>query len=135
TGVSAPSGRQFEIRRDDERAVAVEIGGGLRWYERAGLPLVAGYAEDEPARSTMGLPLVPWPNRIRDGRYTFAGRELQLPITEPERHNAIHGLGRFVPWRATERRPDSVTLSHLIEPTAGYPFRLTCSVTYSLDRI
>jgi galactose mutarotase-like enzyme len=128
-----PSGEQFEIRHGDQRAVAVEIGGGLRWYERAGRPLLAGYAEDEPARAAMGLPLVPWPNRLRDGRYTFGGRRLQAPITEPERHNAIHGLGRSVSWRPTERRPDSVTLSHLIEPTPGYPFRLACSVTYSLD--
>src|SRR5207247_2020900 len=83
--VSAPAGEQFEIRWGDQRAVAVELGGGLRWYEQAGRPLLAGYAEDEPARSSMGLPLVPWPNRIRDGRYTFAGRELQLPINESAR--------------------------------------------------
>jgi galactose mutarotase-like enzyme len=130
--VTPPSGEQFEIGHGDQRAVAVEIGGGLRWYERAGRPLVAGYAEDEPARFAMGLPLVPWPNRIRDGRYTFGGRQLQLPITEPERHNAIHGLGRSLAWRPSERRPDSVTLSCLIEPSPGYPFRLACSVTYSL---
>ena len=128
-----PSGEQFEIRHGDQRAVAVEMGGGLRCYERAGRPLLAGYAEDEPPRSAMGLPLVPWPNRIRDGRYTFGGRELQLPITEPERGNAIHGLARSMSWTATERSPDSVTLSDLIEPAPGYPFRLACSVTYSLD--
>jgi aldose 1-epimerase len=128
-----PSGEQFEIHQGDQHAVAVEVGGGLRCYGSETGPLLAGYAEDEPARSAMGLPLVPWPNRIRDGRYTFGGRELQLPINEPERRNAIHGLARSVSWTATERRPDSVTLSHLIEPTPGYPFRLACSVTYSLD--
>jgi len=131
--VTPPSGEQFEIRWGDQRAVAVELGGGLRWYEQAGRPLLAGYAEDEPARSSMGLPLVPWPNRIRDGRYTFAGRELQLPINESARHNAIHGLAHSASWRATERQPRSVTLAHLIEPTPGYPFRLACRVTYSLD--
>jgi galactose mutarotase-like enzyme len=129
---SLPSGEQFEIRHGDQRAVAVEVGGGLRWYERAGQPLMAGYAENEPAPAAMGLPLVPWPNRVRDGRYTFAGRELQLPLNEPERNNAIHGLARASSWRASERRPEAVTLSHLIEPTPGYPFRLACSVTYSL---
>src|SRR6202011_5337114 len=107
--------------------------GALASHGRAGGPLRAGYAENEPPRSAMGLPLVPWPNRIRDGRYTFGGRELQLPITEPERGNAIHGLARSMSWTATERSPDSVTLSDLIEPAPGYPFRLACSVTYSLD--
>ena len=89
-----PSGEQFEIRHHDQRAVVTEVGGGLRRYEQAGRPLMAGYAEWEPAPASMGLPLVPWPNRIRDGRYTFGGRELELPTNEPERHNAIHGLGR-----------------------------------------
>jgi aldose 1-epimerase len=130
--VSPPSGRQFEIRRGDQRAVAVEVGGGLRWYERGGRPLMAGYAEDQPAPAAMGLPLVPWPNRIRDGRYRFGGRELETPITEPERRNAIHGLCRSVPWTLVERRPESVTLVCPIQPTPGYPFRLDCSVTYAL---
>lgn len=127
-----PSGRQFEIRHGDQRAVAVEVGGGVRWYEKAGRPLLLGYPENEPARASMGLPLVPWPNRIRDGRYTFQGRQLETPITEPERHNAIHGLCTSVSWNPLEQRSDSVTLSTLIEPRPGYPFRLACSVTYSL---
>ena len=128
-----PSGEQFEIRHGDQRAVAVEVGGGLRWYERGGLPLLAGYAERERPRASMGLPLVPWPNRIRDGRYAFEGRELQLPINEAGRNNAIHGLGLTSSWRPTERGPESVTLSVVIEPTPGYPFRLACSVGYSLQ--
>ena len=127
-----PSGEQFEIRHGDQRAVAVEVGGGLRWYERAGRPLIAGYSDKEPARASMGLPLVPWPNRIRDGRYAFGGHQLSLPINEPERNNAIHGLGSSARWVPTERRPGSITLSHLIEPTPGYPFRLACTVTYTL---
>jgi aldose 1-epimerase len=128
-----PSGQQFEIRHGDQRAVAVEVGGGLRLYERAGRAVVAGYAENEAAPASMGLPLVPWPNRLRDGRYPFGDRELQVPINEPERNNAIHGFGRSASWKASERRPESVTLTRLVEPTPGYPFTLACSVTYSLQ--
>jgi aldose 1-epimerase len=118
-----PSGQQFEIRHGDQRAVAVEVGGGLRLYERAGRAVVAGYAENEAAPASMGLPLVPWPNRLRDGRYPFGGRELQVPINEPERNNAIHGFGRSASWKASERRPESVTLTRMVEPTPGYPFK------------
>ncbi len=36
--------------------------------------------------------LFPFPNRIRDGNFGFAVDACELPINEPERHNAIHGL-------------------------------------------
>ena len=36
-----------------------------------------------------GTPLVPWPNRLADGRYTFDGTGHQLPLTEPEKRNAM----------------------------------------------
>ena len=54
-----------------------------------------------------GAPLIPWPNRLADGRYSFGGTEYQLALTEPENRNAIHGLLRWRNWRAREprRRP------------------------------
>ena len=66
--------------------------------------------------------LIPWPNRIADGSYEFDGKRLQLPLTEPEHGNAIHGLVR---WRNVERRhsaEDSVVMDYLLEPQPGYPF-------------
>lgn len=46
-----------------------------------------------------GLPLLfPFPNRVAKGRFVFEGRTVELPITEPERGNAIHGLVLDRPW-------------------------------------
>ena len=45
-----------------------------------------------------GQLLMPWPNRIRDGRYSFGGRDLQLGLTDPSRGNASHGLARWAAW-------------------------------------
>jgi aldose 1-epimerase len=39
-----------------------------------------------------GALLAPWPNRISDGRYSFAGRTYQLRIDDLERRTADHGL-------------------------------------------
>ena len=50
-----------------------------------------------------GAVLIPWPNRLGDGSYEFDGARHQLALSEPERRNAIHGLVRWVPWRALER--------------------------------
>jgi aldose 1-epimerase len=79
----APSGRQFEIVSGDHHAGVVEVGGGLRTYTAGGREVLDGYRQDEMCPSARGQILVPWPNRIRDGRYEFAGRSEQLPLTEP----------------------------------------------------
>jgi aldose 1-epimerase len=76
--------------------------------------------------------LAPWPNRLGDGRYSFDGRELQLPLSEPEHHNAIHGLLRWLPWRALEHEPDRVVVSIRLHPRPGYPFDLRVTVEYAL---
>jgi aldose 1-epimerase len=77
--------------------------------------------------------LVPWPNRLEDGRYEFDGREHQLPLTEPENGNAIHGLVRWVAWTIAQRADDRVVMGHTIHPQPGYPFTVSVSVEYELS--
>ena len=49
-----------------------------------------------------GIPLLfPFPNRIRDGRFTWQGRDWQLPCNDPAGRNAIHGLVHDQPWQVT----------------------------------
>ena len=100
TRVVAPSGEQYEISGSGYRAVVTECGAGLRLLEHDGRPLVDGYDEGGMAPGGRGQLLVPWPNRIRDGQYAVGDRQLQLPLTEPGRHNASHGLVRWVAWSA-----------------------------------
>ena len=52
-----------------------------------------------------GALLAPWPNRVVDGRYTFDGEEQQLPLTEPERGHALHGLLVWADWAGHGARP------------------------------
>src|SRR5215475_8239521 len=103
--VIAPSGEQIEIMAGDQRAVVVEIGGGLRSYSAGGQDLVDGYGADEMSSSGRGQALIPWPNRLQDGSYEFDGRRHQLPLNEPERRNAIHGLVRWVALDRLRARP------------------------------
>ena len=44
------------------------------------------------------------PIGIQDGSYEFQGRRHQLPLTEPEHSNAIHGLVRWVAWHGAGAR-------------------------------
>jgi len=131
--VLAPTGEQFELAHGDQRAVVVEVGGGLRSYSAGGRQLLDGYDADGPITSGRGQVLIPWPNRIEDGAYEFDGRTHQLPLDELPARNAIHGLVRWVGWRVREREESRVVLEHVLHPRPGYPFTLQLALEYTLS--
>ena len=128
-----PSGDQIHLQRGDHAVTVVTVGGGLREYTVGGRPVLDGYAPTAIADGARGQLLAPWPNRLRDGTYEWAGRRLQLPLTEPERGNAIHGLVRWVPWQVVDAEPDRARLRLDLPPQPGYPFQLRLGVEHALD--
>ncbi len=127
-----PSGVQSEIRQGEQRAVVTEVGASLRQYWVGSEPLLDGFEAEERSQDGRGQLLLPWPNRIRQGRYRFQGRDQQLPLSEPARGNAIHGLVRWERWQLTEREPHLVRLRHLLHPQPGYDFTLELEASWSL---
>lgn len=84
--------------------------------------------------------LAPFPNRIRGGRYLFAGREFSLPVNHGD--NAIHGFAFDQPWRvlATRSDPNALSIAGEFQLSVDCPdfaslwpadFRLRCE--YRLD--
>ena len=128
-----PSGEQVELAFGEQRAVVVGVGAGLRTYAVGERPILDGYGAGELCPSGRGQLLVPWPNRIEDGRYEFDGRSNQLPLNEPERRNAIHGLVRWSHWSVVDRAAERVALEHVLYPQPGYPFALELRSEYSLS--
>ncbi len=129
----APSGVQFEISAGSHRATIVEVGGGVRTYDVGGRPVLHPYDVDAMCDAAHGAPLIPWPNRLADGRYEFQGQQLQVPLTEVGKCNAIHGLLRWRPWRAVEQQGDRVVMRAELHPMTGYPFRLDVSIDYHVS--
>ncbi|TMF59962.1 MAG: aldose epimerase [Chloroflexi bacterium] len=129
-----PSGRQYVINHGAQRAVVTEVGGGLRLYTVDGEDVIDGYPEEEMCTVARGAPLLPWPNRLADGRYEFDGATHQTPLTEPERHNAIHGLTRWLSWTASVTEADRVVMELLLHPQDGYPFTLSLAIEYRLSQ-
>ncbi len=129
----APTGEQFPIEGGGYRAVVTEGGATLRSLEYAGRPLLDGFAEEELPTAGRGQLLLPWPNRIRDGRYRFGGQDLQLPLSEPARGNASHGLVRWAAWRVEEHTDHSVVLTYRLMAQSGYPWSLDLHVVHDLS--
>jgi aldose 1-epimerase len=127
-----PTGAQHEITHGDHRAVITEVGATLRAYEVGGAPVVDGFAPDERSSAGRGQVLAPWPNRLEDGRYAYAGVDAAAALDEPERGNAIHGLVRWSPWTLDIRTDDAVVLRHVLHPQPGYPWLLEIAVRYAL---
>lgn len=127
-----PSGEQVELRHGDQRAVVVEAGGGLRSYDVHGAAVLDGYADDEMASDGRGQVLAPWPNRLLGGRYTWDGSELAVPLDEPAKGAALHGLTRWRSWQPVRRESSAVTMRLLLLPQPGYPFALDLAVQYEL---
>jgi aldose 1-epimerase len=73
--------------------------------------------------------LAPWVGRMRDGRFSYDGREYRFPLTAPP--NAIHGLVLDVPWQVVG--PDRLGVD-LREP---WPWRgrLVQAVSLASDRL
>jgi aldose 1-epimerase len=131
--VQLPSGTQFEIASEGQRAFVTQVGAGLRKYTVRGRDVIGGFEADEVCPAGRGQVLLPWPNRIEGGSYEFEGAHHQLAIDELPAGNAIHGLVRWQSWDATDVRTDSVKLRHTLYPQPGFPFLLDLAVQYRLD--
>src|SRR5262245_41292924 len=73
----------------------------VRW-DVGGEPILFAEPADTPNPSPTrgGHPILfPFPNRIRNGRFTFEGREFRLPLNDSTKAHAIHGFTPRNPWR------------------------------------
>ncbi|GAB3491132.1 aldose 1-epimerase family protein [Flexivirga lutea] len=128
-----PSGEQWEIRHGAQRLTVVSVGGGIRSYDAGDRPVLHGYPLDARADAGRGQLLMPWPNRIADGTYTFDGKDQQLPLTEPARHNAMHGLVRWEQWSLIDATDSALTVGFRLMPSPGWDTILDLRVRYELS--
>lgn len=129
---SSPTGHQYEIGAGPYRAVVTEVGATLRHLSVDGRDILAGFGPGERISGGHGQQLLPWPNRIRDGRYVFDGTEYDLALSEPERHNAIHGLVRWSGWELVRHTEDTVEQQITVFPQKGWDTTLLATITHQL---
>jgi len=56
------------------------------------------------------FPLVPYSGRIRDGRFTFRGRAITLPLNFLPENNSIHGQAWQLPWSVVQQEKTTATI-------------------------
>jgi len=78
-------------------------------------------------------PLVPFSNRIRDGRLAGPQGRVQLPLHPGERH-ALHGAAQQRPWRLEQHAADRATMSYVHAPgDHGWPWAFRAEQAVALD--
>lgn len=133
SGENLPAGRQFRIQHGNTSAVVTEEGAGLREFVVNGTEVLYTFGPNEISPNSNGQVLIPFPNRLDQGAYTFEGVAQQLPLSEPANNNAIHGLTRWLNWSVSEQGADSVQLSLVLHGQPGYPFVLAVKETYRVS--
>lgn len=126
------SGDQYSICHGRYSAEVSSVGATLRALRLDDRDLVLPFEASQLRPHYRGATLAPWPNRVVDGRYSFAGSEYQLALSEPKRGHALHGLVAWQQFDALGVADDEVVLGTRLEAQQGYPFPLSIAVRFRL---
>ena len=111
-----------------------ETGGALAALDLGDLPILRTMADtaDHPLQSAC-FPLVPYANRIAEGRFRFGGHSVAIsPNLSGQRH-PLHGLGWLTPWRTIRSDDASTLLEHAHEGSAEWPWAYVAHQHVALD--
>ena len=78
------------------------------------------------------FPLIPFSNRIRRGKFTFQGMQIQLPLNFPPEINSIHGHGWEMPWDVVEVGDSFIILEYKYLPNE-WPFAYIARQIFELN--
>ena len=77
----ARTGQQFSISHGDYEAVITELGATMRKLTYKGEDLTVALGPDDLVTCCHGQILIPFPNRIEGGEYTFEARPIRCQST------------------------------------------------------
>ena len=135
----------IELRAGPVRLrVAPEVGGSITRYatERGGngdnasaiewmRPAPAEALAERSAGGASSFPMVPFSNRIRDARFRFRGRMVQLPQNFPPEPHAIHGHAWRAPWTVLDRGAASLLIEYR-HPAGAWPWPYVAQQQFDL---
>ena len=124
--------------------LAPELGGSIAalYDEQSGdrFDWLRSATDDALARrdpfSMASFPLLPWCNRIRDGRARFGGRDIAITAGHaagPSGKHPLHGIGWMRPWKVSRSSATQATLELAVEADTQWPWRFEAAQTFELD--
>jgi aldose 1-epimerase len=97
---------------------------------------VRAYAEKN-TRGSAGYPLVPYSNRIGDGKFAFDGVDYALAIKSPTPWHPIHGVGWDREWTVVSATPNRLVLTFAHHSSGAadreWPWSFEAAQTFDLD--
>ena len=78
-------------------------------------------------------PLVPYCNRIRVGRFSFQGQQVQLPLNAEPQPHSLHGHGWQAEWQVVTVSTGQLTLEYQHQADA-WPWPYRVRQTFSVGR-
>ena len=93
------------------------------------------FAHKPVLRAVRGIgcfPMIPYANRIANGRFRWRGFSCQIPLNFGDHPHSIHGIGWQRPWKIEGSGTDSARLSFAHDGLSPWPFRFTAEQYFEL---
>ncbi len=120
----------------EEACLVPALGCQCLQYRVGALEVLAGPVSIDALRAdpwACGIPvLYPWPGRIADARFTWAGREHQLRVNEPARGHALHGLVYDRPFNVLRQGPYYLQCELDLGASAAWPYSSRLRLDYEI---
>lgn len=102
----------------------------LHWLRPAS---AQGLAARNPLEMA-SFPLVPFCNRIRNGRASFEGREIRMPPNHPgeDSPHPLHGIGWLRPWDVVASSDTEALLALDVAASPAWPWHFSAHQHYTL---
>lgn len=111
-----------------------EVGGAIASLTFAGIPILRTMPDTSirPLEAAC-FPLVPYANRIPNGQFSWAGRQVSLRTNMGDHPHPLHGSGWLAPWREVRRDPSSALLEHAYDGLGDWPWAYVAHQHIALD--
>ncbi len=111
-----------------------EIGGAVAALAHRDIPVLR--TMDDAATHPLAaacFPLVPYCNRIAEGRFSFGGRAIRIAPNMSPQHHPLHGLGWMRPWRVLRADGSSALLEDAYDGSGEWPWPYLAHQHVALD--
>jgi aldose 1-epimerase len=116
-------------------------GGAIKTFTAGDLEILRGVAdfrlEAEHGRPVGAYPLIPYANRIAEGRFSFGGEDFQLGLNFAGHPHSLHGNAWMRAWTVLSATPERVhiALDHRPphDPVSQWPFSYHTEMVFDLD--